>query len=629
MPYRDALRAARKYRQRLLAGDAKAVREVLRLFAGYHKNIKGYIKELEEEVLRLGYEEAVDRGILRRLDAWRRLDRQLRAEARALIVQWGDYIERIHWDAVLMGLEAAREETLACYRVGDRPAVAGAWHELHTGAVVETLGFFQADSPLTQRLKLFPSVAAEHLKREILQGITYGWNPRKVARRVNKAVGQQMDWVLRWTRTVQLQAYRRATQAAYEENSDIVQSWIWVATLDDRVCASCLAMHGTKHPLNHPLNDHWNGRCVAIPYTRQIGSIRPLRSMPENAEAWLQSQPIEVQQRILGKAGWEAWRRGEVKLRDFTTVVNDPVWGKMRVQKALHLKPPTKPPRRGPTIRRKMANLRGEFLPRIDPLEEEVRQRHQEWSSITYQIDAIYKEAGGPLGITPEQRALIERLKEQRRRVYDQLLQAQNQVNALREEYRWQVYKLLRVKTPSNTRWERMRFVPKGPVSRPRGEPTAEQRRRANEAIRFVNSLVSPETGWPKVNPNVNFDENIRRSFALGRVAHMSPDAEVWALVHELGHLLEDNCPKIQEAALAFYNKRAGDIEPEPLGKHYGPEEKTRRDRFIDPYMGKDYGGKGTELISMGLQFLYQDPDRLALEDPEMFDWLLDLLGGG
>ena len=36
---------------------------------------------------------------------------------------------------------------------------------------------------------------------------------------------------------------------------------------DDRVCCSCLALHGTEFPLDETLDDHPNGRCAMIPVT--------------------------------------------------------------------------------------------------------------------------------------------------------------------------------------------------------------------------------------------------------------------------------------------------------------------------------------------------------------------------
>jgi hypothetical protein len=58
------------------------------------------------------------------------------------------------------------------------------------------------------------------------------------------------------------------------------------------------------------------------------------------------------------------------------------------------------------------------------------------------------------------------------------------------------------------------------------------------------------------------------------------------------------------------------------MGRGYNKSEKTRRDKFLDPYMGKDYGRTATEILSMGLEMFYADPVQLAENDPDYFDFI-------
>ena len=41
--------------------------------------------------------------------------------------------------------------------------------------------------------------------------------------------------------------------------------------------------------------------------------------------------------------------------------------------------------------------------------------------------------------------------------------------------------------------------------------------------------------------------------------------------------------------------------------------------------MGKDYGGTAYELVSMGFQMAYTEPERL-LDDPDMAEWIFGIL---
>lgn len=94
---------------------------------------------------------------------------------------------------------------------------------------------------------------------------------------------------------------------------------------------------------------------------------------------------------------------------------------------------------------------------------------------------------------------------------------------------------------------------------------------------------------------------------------------------HELGHRFEYVVPGIREQETAFYARRTDGEQLEWLGSGYRRNEKTRRDQFLDAYMGKDYGGTAYELVSMGLEYAYTNAARLA-QDTDMQAWIYGLL---
>lgn len=324
--------AALEYRRTLLAHDAMAQRRLLRRFAHYHTTIRAEVRRLEG-VLATGGD--MTRSEIIRLERWRALDYQVKREAQRFVREWGDGLEASALWAADLGGEAAMQEALAGYAIGDHEAVSVAWHRLHTQAVVEALGYFEPGSPLMRRLATFPTAFAEHLEAAILDGLALGYNPRRVARDVARATGQSLDWASRWTRTAHMQAYRGAHRESFAANSDVVGSWVWMAHLDGRVCASCVAMHGTEHPIDEQLDDHWNGRCVPLPKVRPVAGIEPLPLELADSEAWLRRQSQETQERILGIEGRARWLAGARALRDFSMETDDRVWGRMRVVRPL------------------------------------------------------------------------------------------------------------------------------------------------------------------------------------------------------------------------------------------------------------------------------------------------------
>lgn len=103
-----------------------------------------------------------------------------------------------------------------------------------------------------------------------------------------------------------------------QRHRDILAGWQWVAELSERTCASCVAMHGTIHPLDEPGPlDHQQGRCTRTPVTKtwkQLGfeGIDEPEGFakPGDGEKWLAKQPEDVQRHILGNRGLEAWQAG-------------------------------------------------------------------------------------------------------------------------------------------------------------------------------------------------------------------------------------------------------------------------------------------------------------------------------
>lgn len=102
-------------------------------------------------------------------------------------------------------------------------------------------------------------------------------------------------------------------------------------------------------------------------------------------------------------------------------------------------------------------------------------------------------------------------------------------------------------------------------------------------------------------------------------------DSSFGTAIHELGHRFEDAVKGIKPEESEFYNRRTTGEKLEWLGRGYDKDELTRKDNFLDPYMGKDYHGYAYELVSMGFQYAYTDPERLA-KDEDMESWIYGLL---
>jgi len=99
--------------------------------------------------------------------------------------------------------------------------------------------------------------------------------------------------------------------------------------------------------------------------------------------------------------------------------------------------------------------------------------------------------------------------------------------------------------------------------------------------------------------------------------------------LHENMHRLEKARPEIVSLEREFFAKRTKGEELKTLrevtGLNYRETEVCKRDEFLNAYMGKDYGGNSYELISMGVEMLYFQPEELK-QDPDFAKFILGIV---
>jgi len=170
--------------------------------------------------------------------------------------------------------------------------------------------------------------AQDALRRELVRTIAVGDNPRTAARnmvaRSQELFNGGRNRALTIARTEQLDAYRSAGHANNQANSDVLDSWEWIADLSPRTCRSCLAQHGSRHPVDEPGPlDHQQGRCARVPVTKSWAELgfpeldEPASDVP-SAEDWLNRQPEDVQRKILTNRGYDQWKAGDYPPSDWS-----------------------------------------------------------------------------------------------------------------------------------------------------------------------------------------------------------------------------------------------------------------------------------------------------------------------
>lgn len=104
------------------------------------------------------------------------------------------------------------------------------------------------------------------------------------------------------------------------------------------------------------------------------------------------------------------------------------------------------------------------------------------------------------------------------------------------------------------------------------------------------------------------------------------------SICHELGHWFEHSIPGGEETARAYLQYRTKGDKAEALNslypdeRYHRPEEKAKDSDFVEPYVGKEYEGPTTELTSMGIQLLVEDPTKLYQKDRGLFYFTLGMI---
>ncbi|MDI3330695.1 MAG: phage minor head protein [Micrococcus sp.] len=185
-------------------------------------------------------------------------------------------------------------------------------------------------------MALAPAAEAA-MRAELIRGITIGSNPNTVARRIMQrtegAFNGGLARAARIARTEMLDAHRTADLATAQANRSLIAARVWIATLDSRVCGSCLAQHGTEWPVDEfgPA-DHPQGRCTFVARTKtwaELGFTGIEDDEPDRRaerDAWWDNLTPASQDRTLGKAKADLLRNGDITWADLSTRKESPDW---------------------------------------------------------------------------------------------------------------------------------------------------------------------------------------------------------------------------------------------------------------------------------------------------------------
>lgn len=158
----------------------------------------------------------------------------------------------------------------------------------------------------------------------------------------------------------------------------------------------------------------------------------------------------------------------------------------------------------------------------------------------------------------------------------------------------------------------------------------------AEKAVEFFKKIASKY----ELREDYNFVvEGGRASYsAVSNTVTVSTRDSMGTLLHEFAHSLEGNNYVLKQA-VEFLNRRTAKsklLKLKSINKAYRSDEVYKNGGFFNPYVGKIYkanssttrnykGLKATEVISMGLQQMYENPVRFKIQDREHYELIYNL----
>ena len=192
----------------------------------------------------------------------------------------------------------------------------------------------QAGVSIPELLSAFGTKKASDILNVIMDGATSGSPTTSIVKNVSGFIDSLISrQVQALVATVLSHASSAGRLATYEQNSDLVNEYQWVSTLDGLTSMICMGRDGNKYDVGiGPMPPaHYNCRSTTIPVVRQEFSLdvkgqRPaigadgteVVSSNTRYSTWLRSQPKSFIDEALGPARSKLFRDGTFTLDRFT-----------------------------------------------------------------------------------------------------------------------------------------------------------------------------------------------------------------------------------------------------------------------------------------------------------------------
>lgn len=230
---------------------------------------------------------------------------------------------------------------LASTAVEESLGITASMVDINPELVRQFVGFTGDGSVLVTHLrKTLTDDTVGSIRETIIKGLALGKGQDWYTRQVTRGLALAHSRAVTIMRTETLRVYRETSRQTYAANDALLEGWTWHANLDARTCVACALMDGTLHSNDETLDGHPRCRCAMVPRTKSwedlgVHGLEDTRPPVRSGKEWLQAQPPRVQEAMMGKAKFRAWKGGQITLDDMVARHQSDDWGTMRAERSL------------------------------------------------------------------------------------------------------------------------------------------------------------------------------------------------------------------------------------------------------------------------------------------------------
>ena len=262
----------KKHRKQIIDREENTFRELLASYAEIEKEVKKQFDDLQRKILAAQTNgETISKS-------WffkeKRLENLL-AQVQKQIVRFGgaatSVIEREQKAAIQIAFKQTQETFNLEISTADFPERNFA-STLNPRTAETAVGMMGDGSPLTEYFEqqLAPQVA-EKIKSEIIKAAALGTDFKTISKKLQETGDITKYRALSCARTEVNRVRRETTRQIYEENSDILSGWEWIAAKSTRTtCITCLLLDGTIFNLKEKIHNHPNCKRSLLPVIKGI-----------------------------------------------------------------------------------------------------------------------------------------------------------------------------------------------------------------------------------------------------------------------------------------------------------------------------------------------------------------------